>query len=162
MTSKLTKNAAQPPTGIKKFLFRLPIKFYRAGLGWLMPKRFLFLTHIGRKSGQPRYAVVEVADYDAANDIYYIVSGYGLKAQWYQNLMKTPDVDIQVGRRKMQVSAESLTPTASGEKMVQYARRYPKLARQLMSLLGYETDESEASYRAIGEQGVRFVALHVQ
>lgn len=150
------------PTGLQKWLFRLPIYFYRFGLGWLVPKRFLLLKHIGRTSGQVRYAVVEVADYDAENKRYYIVSGYGEKSQWYKNLLKTPTIQIQVRSKTMNVVAEPLTAVASGEKMVQYAQTYPRTARQLMAMLGYETDQSAASYRQIGENKVRFVALHVQ
>lgn len=128
----------------------------------MMPKRFLFLTHIGRKSNEPRYVVVEVADYDAVNDIYYIVSGYGEKANWYRNIVKTPAVKIQVGRRKLRVVAQPLSAIQSGEKMVEYAAKYPKLAQGLMRFLKIETDGSAQSYRQIGEDVVRFVALPVQ
>ncbi len=149
------------PSGLTRLSFRLPIYIYRAGLGGIMPQRYLFLTHIGRISGEPRYAVVEVADYDAENDIYYIVSGYGEKANWYRNLIKRPQVDIQVGRRKMRVTAEPLSAQESGQKMVEYAENYPKTAKQLMRLIGHDVDGSPAAYRTIGEEQVRFLALHV-
>lgn len=147
------------PTGWQRRLFRLPIYLYRWYLGWLMPKRFLCLTHIGRKSNQPRYAVVEVADYDQAADTYYIVSGYGVKANWYQNLLHTPQATIQVRHRQYAVLAQPLSPTESGQKMVEYAQTYPKTAQQLMTFLGYKTDGSAERYRQIGEENVRFVAL---
>ena len=152
----------KPPSGWRKRLFRMPIYFYRWGLGWLMPKRFLFLTHIGRKSRQPRYAVLEVTNYDVANDIYYIVSAYGTQAQWYKNLVATPDVAVQVGRRKLRAHAEPLTQEQSGQKMVEYAQKYPKLAAQIMRFIGYESDGSETSYRQIGTESIRFVALIVK
>ncbi len=150
------------PTGLQRWFFRLPIYFYRWGLGWLVPKRFLLLVHIGRTSGEVRYAVVEVADYDPKQNVYYIVSGYGEKSHWYKNLLKTPDIQIQLGMKKLNVHAKPLTAVASGERMVKYAETYPRTARQLMAMLGYETDESIESYRDIGENKVRFVALHVK
>jgi hypothetical protein len=41
-------------------LVRAPIWLYRHGLGWLFGSRLLMLEHVGRKSGQPRYVVLEV------------------------------------------------------------------------------------------------------
>ena len=49
-----------PPTGVSRWLFRMPIGLYRLRLGWLLGDRFLLLHHTGRKSGLPRQAVVEV------------------------------------------------------------------------------------------------------
>jgi len=150
------------PTGWQRRLFRLPIYLYQWHLGWLMPKRFLCLTQMGRKSGLPRYAVVEVADYDQATNTYYIVSGYGERSNWYQNLLHTPKATIQVRHRQYNVLAHPLPSTESGQKMVEYAQTYPKTAQQLMNFLGYKTDGTAESYRQIGENNARFVALAVQ
>ena len=48
------------PSGFSRLMFRLPIYLYKVGLGGLLGGRFLLLNHVGRKSGQPRQAVVEV------------------------------------------------------------------------------------------------------
>lgn len=150
----------RPSSGFKRWLFRAPIWLYKVGLGGLMGKRFLLLNHVGRVSGLPRQAVVEVANYDPANDTYLIASGWGKSADWYKNLLKTPDITIQVGRRKMRVTAVPLTPDQSGQAMVEYARRYPTAARTLMKrLLGYELDGTEDDYRALGQDVVPFIAL---
>lgn len=148
-----------PPAGIGKFFFRVPIKLYDAGLGWMMGKRFLLLNHIGRKSGLPRKAVVEVVDYDAETDTYFIASGYGKKSQWYKNIVAHPEITIQVGRRKLAVTAVFLPPDESGEHMVKYAHRYPKAAKNLTRLVGYKVDGSDEDYRIIGHDVVPFIAL---
>lgn len=155
---KQVQNAA-PPTGIGKFFFRAPIKLYDIGLGWMLGKRFLLLNHIGRKSGLPRRAVVEVVDYDAATDTYFIASGYGKKSQWYKNIIAHPEITIQVGRRKLAVTAVPLSPDDSGEKMVQYAKRNPIAAKNITRFVGYEIDGSDDGYRAIGRDIVPFIAL---
>jgi deazaflavin-dependent oxidoreductase (nitroreductase family) len=131
-------------------------------LGGLFGRRFLLLTHTGRKSGQPRYAVVEIDEYDPATDTYYIASGFGRKSDWYQNILKTPEVTIQVGNKKMKAVAEPLSPAESGEVMVRYARKHPTAARSLVKVLGLEVDGSEESYRRAAQEHVPFVALHVQ
>ncbi|MEZ4866779.1 MAG: nitroreductase family deazaflavin-dependent oxidoreductase [Caldilineaceae bacterium] len=154
----MTTSRPALPTGIKRWFFRLPIALYRLGLGWLLGGRFVLLNHIGRKSGQVRQAVVEVVRHDKATDTYTICSGFGPKTQWYQNLLATPDITIQVGARKLDVHAEPLSTSAGGDEMVDYARRNPTAAHKLAQFMGFQTDGSEASYREIGMQ-LPFVAL---
>jgi len=153
---------AAPPTGIGKVFFRAPIKLYDAGLGWMLGKRFLLLNHSGRKSGLARQAVVEVVGYDAEMDTYTIASGWGKKAQWYQNIIAHPETTIQVGRRKLAVTAVPLTPDESSERMVQYAHRYPVAANNLTRLIGYKVDGSDEDFRAIGRDIIPFIDLRPQ
>lgn len=148
----------KPPSGISRLLFRLPIYLYRLGLGGMMGGRFVLLNHIGRKSGQPRQAVVEVVRHDPADDSYIVASGFGEKAQWFQNLLHTPDITIQVGRRKLAVRARRLSPQEGADEMAGYARRNPRAARSLSRFMGFEVDGSEAGYRQLGQQ-LPFMAL---
>ena len=157
MTHK--KQASPPPTGWKRFAARLPIRLYRMGLGGLLGKRFVLLNHVGRKSGKLRQVVLEVVDRNPATNTLYLASGWGKKSQWYQNIAKTPDVTVQLGWKKLRVRADMLSATDSGEMMVNYARRYPKLAAQLVSLIGHEPAKNDNDYRALGEQDILFVAL---
>jgi len=149
----------QPPRGFKRFFFRLPIWLYRLGCGWLLGKRFLLLNHIGRRSGLPRQTVLEVVNYEADTDTFFIASGFGKQSDWYRNLLKTPAVTIQVGRWQMNVMTHPLTPEESGEAMVNYARRYPKAARLICRQVGYQIDGSEDDYRVIGQEAIPFVEL---
>lgn len=149
----------QPPRGFKRLFFRAPIWCYRLGCGWLLGKRFLLLTHTGRRSGLPRQTVLEVVDYNRDTGTYVIASGYGRQSNWYRNLLKTPEVTIQVGQQKMNVVAHPFTPEESGGAMVNYARRYPKAARFICRKVGYRIDGSEDDYRTVGQEAIPFVAL---
>ena len=80
---RIVKNI-EPPTGLPRLLFRLPIPAYRLHLGWLFGRRLLLLNHTGRVTGQPRQAVLEVADHDAADGSYVVASGWGTGAAWYR------------------------------------------------------------------------------
>ena len=151
----------RPPRGFARLLWRAPIWLYRLHLGWLMGSHFLLLTHTGRKSGLPRYAVVEVADYDPKTNTYYVASGFGRKSDWYRNILKTPRVTIQVKNKKMTAVAEPLSPEESGELMVRYARKHPKAARNLSKLMGLEVDGTEEGYRRAAQEHIPFVAFHV-
>lgn len=145
-----------PPRGWQAFMWRLPIWLYRLRLGWLFGERMLLLHHTGRKSGQLRQAVLEVVKRDG--DDYYIAAGFGRKSHWFQNIEANPHNAIEVGRKKLQVHAEILTPEQSSALMVDYAQRHPKAARRLTQILGY-TITSDADYATLGRDHIPFVRL---
>ncbi|WP_420631325.1 nitroreductase family deazaflavin-dependent oxidoreductase [Candidatus Leptofilum sp.] len=154
----MTQTEHKPVTGLKKFFFRAPLLFYRIGLGGLLGKRFLLLNHIGRKSGQPRQAVLEMVNYHPETNTHFIAVGFGKKSDWYLNILAQPKVDIQVGWRKLAVTAVPLTPDQSGEAMADYARRYPTAAKNLVKFIGY-TASTEEEYRTLGRESIPFIAL---
>lgn len=137
-----------PPTGLRRRLWRLPIGLYRVGLGPLMGRRIMLLTHVGRASGRQRHAVIEIIEHDERG--YVAASGFGSRADWYQNVMKTPDVTIQVGGRTLQVSAIPLRADEGATIMARYAPRHPAAARQLCKIMGFAVDGSVADYREVG------------
>jgi deazaflavin-dependent oxidoreductase (nitroreductase family) len=91
----------------------------------------LLLEHIGRKSGERRYAVLEVVDHPAADE-YVIVSGFGEKSQWYRNVMANPRVRVSVGlRRDVPATATPMTREAAEETIDRYAQHHPRAWRTL-------------------------------
>jgi len=97
--------------------------------------------------------------YEADTGTFVIASGFGKQSDWYRNLLKTPAVNIQVGRRHMNGMAHPLTPEESGEAMVRNVRRYPNAARLIGRKVGYQVDRSEDDYRAVGQEAIPFSAL---
>ena len=136
-----------PPHGLARLGWRAPIWFYRLGLGGLLGERFVLINHTGRKSGKPRQAVVEVVQHNHESGAYVVASGFGEKADWYQNVMAHPDVVIQVGRKRMPARAERLSLLQATEVMLDYNQRHPTALRTLSGILGYRTDGSEADAR---------------
>ncbi|MCA9897882.1 MAG: nitroreductase family deazaflavin-dependent oxidoreductase [Ardenticatenaceae bacterium] len=157
----MTQTERKPVTGLKKFFFRAPLFLYRIGLGGLLGKRFVLVNHIGRKSGKPRQTVLEVVNHDKTSNTYFIASGFGKKSDWYLNILAHPQVNIQVGWRKLAVTAVPLTPEQSGQAMVDYARRYPTAAKNLGKVIGYAVS-TEEEYRAVGRDSIPFIALEVR
>jgi deazaflavin-dependent oxidoreductase (nitroreductase family) len=133
------------PEGLMRWLFRAPIFLYRIGLGCLLGERFVLLHHIGRKSGQMRQTVVEIIGHEQASDTYYIVSGWGYKAQWYQNLLATPTITIQVGRRKLVILAETLSPQKGAQILLDYRKKHPIAARELSSFMQIDIQNSSVT-----------------
>ncbi len=119
--------------------------------------RMLLLTHIGRKSGLRRQAVLEVVHYDKAEGTYVVNASFGPHSQWYQNLLANPDANIQVGRREIAVRAENLPSEQGAELFLNFVQAHPLEAR-FVGLLGYKVDGSEADWRAVGEK-LLFIAL---
>ncbi|GAB3498171.1 nitroreductase family deazaflavin-dependent oxidoreductase [Amycolatopsis cihanbeyliensis] len=141
----------QPPKGLSRLLYRLPIHLYRAGFGWLFGQRLMMLTHVGRVSGKPRNIVIEVVEH-AADGSYLAASGFGTKADWYRNVRKRPDVTIHIGRRMIPVTAEQLSTEEGGDLMARYAARHPRAARKLCRLMGFAVDGSAEDYRTVGRE----------
>ena len=146
-----------PPTGLLRLGFRLPVYMYRFRLGWLFGNRFVLINHVGRKTGLPRQAVVEVVEHDKKTGGVIVVAGYGERTQWYQNLRTLPKTTIQIGSHKQQVIAEFISPEVGEEIMVRYWQRYGQLTGKLFSMLGYTWDGTEKGVRQIARDSLRFV-----
>lgn len=148
----------QPPAGLARLVFRVPIHLYRLGLGWLFGSRLLLLNHTGRVSGKPRQTVLEVAERDGDN--YVVASGWGPGAAWYRNILRNPDVSIQVGTRTIPVTATPLGKDDGAQVFVRYASRHRAAAKYVLPrVLGFSVDGSDADFREVGRNlpFVRFV-----
>lgn len=148
-----------PPKGVSRFFYRLPIYIYRIGLGRLMGSRFLLLEHTGRKSGKLRRNVLEVVRWDEAARMYYVVSAWGEKADWLRNVRAYPAVTITVAGSSYPAKAIPLTRDESERELLDYARRYPRAAKELSRLLGYRLDGTPENFAALAEQ-MTIVELH--
>ena len=137
-----------PPTGLERLLWRAPILAYRLGLGPLFGERLIEITHIGRVSGQRRQVVLEVVSKDSDSGSFTVVSAWGKKADWYQNMVKTPEVHIRAGRLNSPARAEALTPDQSAAKLLDYVAQYAEKLRRIRceqcepTLAGPEHDTS--------------------
>ena len=119
----------------------------------------MMLTHTGRKSGLPRQTVLEVIQHDKASNTYYVFAGFGEKSDWLKNVEKTPEVVINVGRRRFHALAMRLSTEEAELKLLDYARRYPVAIRVLPRMMGYKVDGTEADFRALARMGI-VVAFH--
>ena len=138
-----------PPKGFSRLLWRAPIWFFKLGLGWMFGKRLLLLNHIGRKSGKPRQAALEVVRYDKDTNTYFVASGFGEKSDWFQNVMQHPAVTIQVGGKRYATQAVRLPLEDAEEEMVSYGHRHPTVIKNLASLMGYSVDGSDERMRKL-------------
>jgi len=147
------------PSGISRILFRAPIWLYKLNLGWLLEKRALKITHIGRISGKPRHVVLEVVKYEPSKETYYIAAAWGERSDWVKNIRANPRVQVQVGRRKMDMVAEQLTPEQGEAVILDYAQRHPTAMKSLARFMGFQLDGSEADFRELGRLMLMFALI---
>ena len=150
------------PRGLLRLFFRSPIVLYRLGLGGLglggLTGERILLTTVGRRSGKPRRAAVDVMRHDAATDTYYVLSVYGERSDWYRNLRANPSLRAQVGWRRFAARATILSESDAGQVFVEYARRHPRYVRAIMRVVGFKSGWSDEALRALGPQ-MRLVAI---
>jgi deazaflavin-dependent oxidoreductase (nitroreductase family) len=107
-------------------LMRAPIWIYRARAGGLFGSRVLMLEHIGRKSGAPRYVVLEVVDHPNPEN-YVVTSGFGRKAQWFRNIRANPRVRVYIGgQAPRRATARVLDRQQADRILAAYRGRHPR------------------------------------
>jgi deazaflavin-dependent oxidoreductase (nitroreductase family) len=113
------------PNRFRKFFFKLPVALYRDGPAEIMRLRCVMLiTTTGRRSGQPRTTGVSFMPLDGR---FIVFSGWGVRSDWYQNVLANPDVTLQVGRRTLRATAQPVND--------------PERRRELMLLMRERSDK---------------------
>lgn len=148
-----------PPTGLRRRLWRLPIRLYHMKLGPLLGRRIMLLVHTGRMSGLRRQAVVEVVEHDGHS--YVAAAGFGTRADWYRNVQDDPHVTLQIGGKVVQATAIPVGTDEGADIMARYASRHPSTARRLSRFMGFAVNGSTDDYREVGRRVpfVRFTLL---
>ena len=137
---------ARRPGPVLRWLFRVPVWVYSAGLGSVFGNRFLRLTHVGRRSGRRHQTVLEVVRYAPDVPEWTVVSGFGRASDWLKNLQAAPAVSVQVGRHEFRPEQRFLDEDERRDLLAEYQREHPRAARQLGGrLLGASFDASPAS-----------------
>ena len=113
------------PSRLLKVVFDAPAVLYRIGLGRMLGKRIVAVTHRGRKTGQLRETVLEVILFDPANKESVVVSAYGTRADWYRNLQVQPALRVRTGRMDYVPEQRFLTAEETREAAIEFSRRHP-------------------------------------
>lgn len=128
MPTTLTGRAARA-------IARAPIAVYKAGYGFLFGYRVLLLEHTGRKSGLPRFVVLEVLR-RLPGDRYVVPSGRGTVADWYRNTTQEPRVHVSVGRlRRVPATARPLDQDEARPLLQEYRAQRPRMSQLLGPLI---------------------------
>ncbi len=115
-----------------KAFFDAPRWFYSHRLGWLMGRRFLALSHVGRKSGIERQSVLEVACYHPDTQEMIVASAFGAKADWYRNIQATPSQRVRAGRAEFVPHQRFLEPEEARTVAEEFCRNHRLEARMAL------------------------------
>lgn len=127
--AKALREAGGPPKGLARLAYRAPIWIYRAGLGWLLGRRFLLLEHRGRSTGKARYTVLEVvADRPSA---LYVAAAWKSVSQWFRNVEVDPSVAVTWGRNRFSTRARRIDPVTARDVLAEYATNNARIFRRL-------------------------------
>jgi deazaflavin-dependent oxidoreductase (nitroreductase family) len=146
------------PQGALRWLMHLPVLGYRAGFGIpLNALGVMILTTVGRRSGAPR--PVPIA-YQMHGSKVYVVSGWGERPNWYQNILEHPGVTVQRGN--LVYPAEAIPVTHSGEALRVlhlFRRRAPGVYDALIARL---SDRPSIDERTLHEVTDRFTIVRIE
>jgi deazaflavin-dependent oxidoreductase (nitroreductase family) len=131
-----------PAGGWRQFLFKAPVTLWRTGLGSIIGQVILLMTHTGRKSGLPRRTALEYQSADSGKR--YVISAFGEKAQWYQNVMADPIVTIQTNRGTEAVEVRRVTDDGEVIAAISlFMDRNPMLTTEYLRSLGIKHTQED-------------------
>jgi deazaflavin-dependent oxidoreductase (nitroreductase family) len=105
-----------------KKLLKTPLLLYRLGLGKLFGNYILILSTTGRKTHKTHRTPVE---YFLHQGKYYIISGFGERPDWYQNILEKPQVTLQNGYERICAIARPPQSDEEWEAVILYLTHSP-------------------------------------
>jgi deazaflavin-dependent oxidoreductase (nitroreductase family) len=151
--SEVTMNGNTPtfdrgrPGGLRRLFFKSPVSLYRGPIAEVLRSRcIMLLTTIGRKSGQRRTNGIS---FMPLGDRYIVFSGWGIRSDWYKNLLVNPEVTIKVGGKTMRATAVPVSDPARRRELMQQMRQRskqcgpPEPVRTVLSKTGIFDYEAE-------------------
>lgn len=133
-----------------------PVYLYRWRLGWLLGRRFILLTHIGRSSGQLYQTVLEVVEYRKQGPEVLVVSGFGRDAGWVRNIEARGGEEVEVGSQRFLARHRFLDEDEAMKVIEDYEQRNrfmsPILHAALSYLLGWPYRGSGGDRRKLVKQ----------
>ena len=141
---------------IVRRVLEAPTYLYDLHAGWLLGRRFLRLTHLGRRSGRRYRTMLEVIGEDRASDEVLVVAGLGRAAQWLRNVQAGNAVEVAIGRQRFTPLHRMVPLEEASEALARYEERNRWLApivRWVLSrLVGWRYDGSrQARLRLVSE-----------
>jgi deazaflavin-dependent oxidoreductase (nitroreductase family) len=149
------RTLATPPPWLR-VVFRAPALVYEHGLGRLLGRRFLALTHVGRRTGRRYRTVLEVVEIDPHGPELFVVSGFGEETDWLRNLRAAGGGEVTVSRWTFPATCRDVAADEAAGVFAHYEERNrfagPLLRMILSRLLGWRYDGSPADRMRLAHQ----------
>ena len=138
-------------------IFKLPLFLYRLGLGWLLGKRFMLLTHLGRCSGKVRRTVLAVLRFDDKTNEIMAISAWSA-SDWYLNIQASPALQVEIGFTRYVPVQRVLSPEEIAALFMDYRHKHPLFSRIVCRIPGWRWDSSYEEFLELARtlRGVAF------
>jgi deazaflavin-dependent oxidoreductase (nitroreductase family) len=141
------------PGPVTRRLLRTPTLVYRVGLGRVLGRRFLMITHVGRRTGRQYRTVLEVVRLLPASHEYVVLAGFGHGADWLQNVLVGGGREVLVGQLAHDEAVAALADYERRNRLIA-----PVVRRVLSWLVGWRYTGTEVERATLVDQ-VPMVAL---
>jgi deazaflavin-dependent oxidoreductase (nitroreductase family) len=151
-----TRSDPKPPAFISPF-FKLPLVLYRLDLGWMMGKRFMVVTHVGRRSGKVYQSVLAVVGFDPKTSGIKAVSPWS-SSNWFRNIQATPALEVQTAGVRYVPVQRFLSPEEIASSFVEFRREHPIFSRMVARIPGWNIDSTYDEFLELARslRGVAF------
>ena len=138
-------------------IFKLPVMLYRLHLGWVLGKRFMQITHVGRHSGKVRRTVLAVLRFDEQTKAIYAVSAWK-GSDWYYNIQASPALQVESGFVRYVPVQRTLSPEEIATTFIEYRTKHPIFSRMICRIPGWKWDSTYEEFLELGRtlRGVAF------
>jgi deazaflavin-dependent oxidoreductase (nitroreductase family) len=138
-------------------VFKMPLMLYRLGLGWLMGKRFVQITHVGRRSGKVYRSILAVLKFDQRTKEIYAVSAWK-GSDWYSNIQARPALLVETGFVRYEPAQRTLSPEEIYATFMEFRRQHPIFGRMVCRIPGWNWNSTEAEFMELARslRGVAF------
>jgi deazaflavin-dependent oxidoreductase (nitroreductase family) len=124
----------------KRWIARGPLILWRMGWHGILGHFWLLITTVGRKSGLPRFALLE---YHYLDGSIYIPSGKGNRSQWVKNLSEWSEVTIQTSGKPRHAIATSVTDVDEVARLLGVIHRRNPFFKKFFKLTGIEKPDPQ-------------------
>jgi deazaflavin-dependent oxidoreductase (nitroreductase family) len=138
-------------------IFKLPVFLYQLRLGWLFGKRFMQLTHVGRRSGKVRRTILAVLRFDDQTKEIYAVSAWK-GSDWYYNIQASPALQVETGFVHFVPAQRILSPDEITAAFIEYREKHPIFSRVICRIPGWKWDSTYEEFLELARtlRGVAF------
>ena len=145
------------PKSVLRLIHLPPRLLYTLGLGPLYGRVVLLLTTTGRRSGLPRVTPLQ---YEENDGVIYVAAALGKRADWYQNILSDPRVEVRVKAQRFRGMAEPITdPSCIADFLELRLRRHPKMVGVMLKLDGLPDKPSRTQLEQYAAK-ISLVAIH--
>jgi len=138
-------------------MFKLPLLLYRLRLGWLLGKRFMLLTHVGRHSSKVRRTILAVLRFDETTKEIFAVSAWK-GSDWYSNIQAAPALEVETAFVRYAPMQRTLSPEEITTTFIEYRKKHPIFSRMICRIPGWKWDSSYEEFLELARtlRGVAF------